>query len=67
VVSGPIVKDDLLFRLAGSFSSFERLLQQRVLERNGGPYQDATVRGLLKWTPTEDLTADLAAQLFAHQ
>jgi iron complex outermembrane receptor protein len=59
VLSGPIIKDDLLFRVAGSFTNLNGYFNNVYLNETADPYQDATVRGLLKWTPTEDLTADL--------
>jgi iron complex outermembrane receptor protein len=59
VVSGPIIKDELLFRLAGSFSTLNGYFNNVYLNETADPYQDATVRGLLKWMPIEGLTADL--------
>jgi iron complex outermembrane receptor protein len=63
VVSGPIVKDELLFRLAGSFSSLNGYFNNVYLNETADPYEDATVRGLLKWKPSEDFTADLRLNL----
>ena len=59
VLSGPIVKDDLLFRLAGSFTNLNGYFNNVYLNETADPYEDATVRGLLKWTPSDNLTADL--------
>jgi iron complex outermembrane receptor protein len=59
VFSGPIVKDQLLFRVAGSFSNLNGYFNNVYLNETADPYQDATVRGLLKWTPYEALTVDL--------
>ena len=59
VVSGPIVKDQLLFRLAGSFTDRTGYFENAYLGEKADPYEDATVRGLLKWMPTDNLTADL--------
>lgn len=59
VVSGPILKDNLLFRLAGSFTDRTGYFDNVYLGKKADPYEDVTVRGLLKWTPMEDLTADL--------
>jgi len=59
VLSGPIVKDELLFRVAGSFSNLNGYFNNVYLNETADPYEDATVRGLLKWTPTDALTADL--------
>jgi iron complex outermembrane recepter protein len=59
VISGPIVKDQLLFRLAGSFTDRTGYFENTYLDEKADPYEDATVRGLLKWMPTDGLTADL--------
>lgn len=59
VLSGPIIKDELLFRLAGSFTNLNGYFNNVYLDKTADPYADTTVRGLLKWTPTENLTADL--------
>jgi iron complex outermembrane recepter protein len=59
VLSGPIVKDELMFRVAGSFSNLNGYFNNVYLNETADPYEDATVRGLLKWTPTQELTADL--------
>ena len=66
VISGPIVKDQLLFRLAGSFTDRTGYFENTYLDEKADPYEDATVRGLLKWTPIEGLTADLRLALLAH-
>lgn len=59
VLSGPIAKDVLLFRLAGSFASRDGYFNNLYLHEKADPYEDATVRALLKWMPTDALTADL--------
>lgn len=59
VLSGPIAKDVLLFRLAGSFSDRAGYFNNVYLSKTADPYEDVTVRGLLKWTPTENFTGDL--------
>src|ERR1700749_4485539 len=59
VISGPIVKDQLLFRLAGSFTDRTGYFENTYLDEKADPYDDATVSGLLKWMPTDNLTADL--------
>jgi iron complex outermembrane receptor protein len=65
VLSGPIVKDDLLFRLAGSFTNLNGYFNNVYLHETADPYEDTTVRGLLKWTPSDNLTADLRLN-YAH-
>jgi iron complex outermembrane receptor protein len=59
VLSGPIIKDTLLFRIAGSFTSRDGYFNNVYLDKTADPYEDATVRGLLKWQPTDNFTADL--------
>jgi iron complex outermembrane receptor protein len=59
VLSGPIAKDVLLFRLAGSFTSRDGYFNNLYLHEKADPYEDGTVRALLKWMPTDALTADL--------
>lgn len=59
VVSGPIIKDQLLFRLAGAFTDRTGFFENTYLNEKADPYEDVTLRGLLKWMPTDNLTADL--------
>jgi len=59
VLSGPIVADTLLFRVAGSFSSRDGYFNNVYIGKTADPYHDATARALLKWMPTDALTADL--------
>jgi iron complex outermembrane receptor protein len=59
VISGPILQDTLLFRVAGSFNDRTGYFDNIYLNEKADPYEDATVRGLLKWMPIEGLTADL--------
>jgi iron complex outermembrane receptor protein len=59
VLSGPILKDTLLFRLAGSYTSRVGYFNNVYLGKTADPYLDGTVRGLLKWTPTDSFTGDL--------
>jgi iron complex outermembrane receptor protein len=59
VLSGPIAKDTLLFRVASSFTSRDGYFNNIYLNKKADPYEDVTVRGLLKWLPSDDFTADL--------
>ena len=58
-VSGPIVKDKLLFRVTGSYHSFGGLLSDTYLNKNVDYLEQYTVRGQLKWIINDRLTADL--------
>nr|WP_083434622.1 TonB-dependent receptor [Sphingomonas sp. Y57] len=60
-VSGPIVEDKLLFRLAGSFRNFGGLLHNVYLDKTVDWLHDRNVRGRLKAFLTETLTADVKA------
>lgn len=60
-VSGPIVKDKLLFRLAGSARNFGGLLENVYLNKTADWIHDRNVRGQLKAFLTDTLTADLKA------
>ncbi|MDR6146197.1 iron complex outermembrane receptor protein [Sphingomonas sp. SORGH_AS870] len=60
-ISGPIVKDKLLFRLAGSARNFGGLLMNDYLGKTADWMHDRNVRGQLKAFLTDTLTADLWA------
>ncbi|WP_223806513.1 TonB-dependent receptor [Novosphingobium sp. LASN5T] len=64
-VSGPIVKDKLLFRLAGSARNFGGLLRNDYLNQTVDWVHDRNVRGQLKAFLTDTLTADLRAS-YSH-
>lgn len=59
VVSGPIVADKLLFRVAGSYTNRDGYFDNVFLGKKADGYEDTTVRGLLKWLATDALTAEL--------
>lgn len=59
--SGPIVKDKLLFRIAGSARNFGGLLHNDYLNQTVDKVHDRNVRGQLKAFLTDSLTADLRA------
>ena len=52
--SGPIVEDELFFRLSGSYGSREGYLDNTVLDDDVDHQSGGTVRAQLRWTPTED-------------
>lgn len=58
-VGGPIVKDKLLFRLAGSYRESDGLIENVYLHKKADFYKDRTVRGQLKFLATENLTLDM--------
>lgn len=64
-LSGPIVKDKLLFRIAGSARNFGGLLENVYLNQTVDPLHEWNVRGQLKAFLTDSLTADLRAS-YAH-
>ncbi|KAK0331606.1 hypothetical protein LTR94_028255, partial [Friedmanniomyces endolithicus] len=64
-VSGPIVQDKLLFRLAGSARNFGGLLHNVYLGKTVDWVHDRNVRGQLKAFLTDTLTADLRAS-YSH-
>lgn len=58
-VSGALVPDKLMFRLAGSYTKRDGYWDNLALHAKGDNYEDKTLRGLLTWSATEDLTLDL--------
>jgi len=62
-VSGAMVPDQLFFRLAGSFTDRDGYFDNLTLGRKADGYRDKTLRGLLKWTPSDTLTIDLRASV----
>lgn len=59
VVSGPIVADKLLFRVAGSYVNRDGYFDNVYLGKKADGYEDTTVRALLEWLATDTLTAEL--------
>lgn len=60
-ISGPIVKDALLFRIAGSARNFGGLLHNVYLDQTMDRVHDRNVRGQLKAFLSPTITADLRA------
>ena len=61
-VSGPIVADKLLFRIAGSYRDFGGLFRNDFLGKTADKLQDKNIRGQLKAFLGDTLTADLRAK-----
>jgi len=57
-VSGPLVKDKLLFRVAGRYKETDGFFDNITLGRKQDPLQDVTVRAKLRWFVNDRLTAD---------
>lgn len=58
-ISGPIIEDKLLFRVGARYQDREGYFNNINLNKKVDPYEDTTVRGLLLWTPTDNVTAQL--------
>ncbi len=59
VISGPIVKDQLFFRLGANYVDRSGYFDNVYLNESQDPFRDVSVQGLLKWTPNEKFSADL--------
>jgi iron complex outermembrane receptor protein len=58
-LSGALVPDILLFRVAGDYRKFDGVFRNVTLDRKIDFLEDANLRGRLLFTPTERLTVDL--------
>jgi iron complex outermembrane receptor protein len=58
-IGGPILKDKILFRLAGSYKDSDGLIKNVYLDKKVDFYKDKNVRAQLKFLPVENLTLDL--------
>lgn len=58
-VSGPVIRDKLLFRLAGSYVDRDGYFDNLYLGTKADDYEDKSARALLKWLATDDFTAEL--------
>jgi iron complex outermembrane recepter protein len=61
VVSGPIVKDQLFFRLGVNYVDRSGYFENVYLNKPQDPFRDYTIQGLLKWIPDDKFSADLRA------
>ncbi|MDR3512499.1 MAG: TonB-dependent receptor [Caulobacteraceae bacterium] len=59
VVSGPIIKDTLLFRIGAAYVNRAGYFDNIYLHKKQDPFQDFVGRGLLKWNVTNKLTVNL--------
>jgi iron complex outermembrane receptor protein len=62
-VSGPIVKDKLMFSVGGSSIHTDGYLENVYLKKKADPYGDQSFHALLKWVPAENITVDLRGGL----
>lgn len=53
-LSGPIVKDELLFRLSGSYNTQDGFVENTLLNDDIDGGSDFTGRGQLLWTPSDE-------------
>ncbi|HVY33769.1 MAG TPA: TonB-dependent receptor [Caulobacteraceae bacterium] len=63
-VSGPIVKDKVLVRIAGAYSSLGGFGQNVLSGKPVNDGHDVTLRGALRLLPTERLTIDMIGEYF---
>lgn len=57
-ISGPIVKDELMFRLAASYRERDGLIKNTFLNQEVDFLESYDVRAKLLWLPSDDLTVD---------
>ncbi len=60
-LSGPLVQDTLLFRLAAQYVDSDGLLYNPVLDDHMDYFEDATFRGKLLWMPSDAVEVDVRA------
>ena len=59
VASGPIVKDQLFFRVGINYVDRSGYFDNVYLDRSQDPFRDVAAQGLLKWIPNDKFSADL--------
>jgi len=59
VISGPLVKDQLLFRLGVNYVDRSGYFENTYLNEHQDPFRDLALQGLLKWLPSDKLSAEL--------
>lgn len=57
-ISGPIAEDTLSYRLSASYTNRDGVFENFVLDDEVDYFEDITVRGHLRWTPSENFSAD---------
>ncbi|MEM9163801.1 MAG: TonB-dependent receptor [Cyanobacteria bacterium P01_F01_bin.4] len=60
-VSGPIIDDELFFRLSGNFGSRDGFLRNTLLDDGVNEQSGGSGRGQLLWTPSDNLEVALTA------
>lgn len=60
-LSGPVVEDELFFRVAGRYADSDGLLYNPTLDDEVDYLEDLSFRGKLLWTPTDDVEVDVRA------
>ncbi len=57
-ISGPVTEDTLSYRLSASYTNRDGVFENFVLDDEVDYFEDITVRGHLRWTPTTNFSAD---------
>lgn len=57
-ISGPIAEDTLSYRLSASYTDRDGVFENFVLDDEVDYFEDITVRGHLRWTPSTNFSAD---------
>ena len=66
-VSGPIIEDELFYRLSGSFERRDGFYDNSFINEEYDEKSGGTVRGQLRWTPTEEWDISLNASVEDYQ
>jgi iron complex outermembrane recepter protein len=59
VLSGPVIQDQLFFRLGLNYVDRSGYFENVYLDRRQDPFRDTSVQALLKWTPSDKFSANL--------
>ncbi|MEM8614657.1 MAG: TonB-dependent receptor, partial [Cyanobacteria bacterium P01_H01_bin.105] len=66
-VSGPIIEDELFFRLSGSYGSRDGYVRNTLLDDGVNEESGGSGRGKLLWTPSDNLEIALNASFDDHR
>ncbi|MEM9266043.1 MAG: TonB-dependent receptor [Cyanobacteria bacterium P01_F01_bin.13] len=66
-VSGPIIEDELFFRLAGNYGSRDGYVRNTLLDDGVNEQSGGSGRGKLLWTPSDNLEVALNASFDDHR
>ncbi|MEM1241918.1 MAG: TonB-dependent receptor, partial [Cyanobacteria bacterium P01_H01_bin.26] len=66
-VSGPIIEDELFYRLSGSFERRDGFYDNSFTDEEYDEKSGGTVRGQLRWTPAEEWDISLNASVEDYQ